>query len=130
MRGFLEAIGHFALAEAEHGREVALIGFREGRSLGAKFPDLQGRNFELAFASVADQVRAFLAASTRSPDGADLIDPDVIGFLFMGPLVYHRIIEWVSGETALGITDERLISQWAALFEPLFRGLIEDSASG
>lgn len=118
---FLRQIGHFALAESEHGREVALIGFREGRRLYEKFPDLKGRNFELAFASVADAIRAMENAAGVQSD----LDPEVVGFLFMGPLIYHRIIEWVSGETALGIDDDRLIEQWARIMERVFRPLIE-----
>lgn len=125
LRSFLEMAGHYALAETEHGREVALIGLREGRSLYQRFPDLKHRNFELAFATVADQIRAFLAETNNRSDFALSLDPDVVGFLFMGPLIYHRLIEWVSGGTALGISDERLVTQWAALFEPIFRALLE-----
>mgnify|MGYP003874089813 CR=1 FL=1 len=125
VRSFLEMVGHYALAESEHGREVALIGLREGASLYERFPDLRHRNFELAFTSVADQVREFLAESGETSEFAESLDADAIGFLFMGPLLYHRIIEWLTGETALGITDERLVTQWAALLEPLFRRLLE-----
>lgn len=120
VEGFLRMAGLFTLAESEHGREVALIGLREGRHLYDRFPDLRGRNFELAFTSVADEIRAFQARA-----GSDLgVDADALGFLFMGPLLYHRIIEWLTGETALGITDDQLIAQWAQLLAPTIERLV------
>lgn len=120
VEAFLRMAGQFTLAESDYGREVALIGLREGRHLYDRYPDLRGRNFELAFTSVADQVRAYQARA-----GSDLgVDADALGFLFMGPLLYHRIIGWLTGETALGITDDQLIAQWAQLFAPTFERLL------
>jgi AcrR family transcriptional regulator len=118
---FLRMMGAFALHESQYGREVALIGLREGRWLYDKFPDLRHRNFEIAFVTVAEQIRAFQAQASDP----DTIDPEALAFLFMGPLLYHRVIEWVSGAPAIGLTDERLIEQWARLFAPVFEHLIE-----
>jgi AcrR family transcriptional regulator len=123
---FLEVIGMFALEESQHGRQVALIGLREGRSLYERFPDLRDGNFTVAFTSVADQVREF----QQETGSGDDVDPEALAFLFMGPLLYHRIIEWVSGRPAIGLTDERLVSQWARLFAPVFERLMYPHQDG
>lgn len=117
---FLKMMGMFVLDESQHGREVALIGLREGRAVYAKFPELRNRNFELAFMSTAAQIRSFQGQA----EDTDAIDPEALAFLFMGPLLYHRIIEWVSGEPAIGLNDQRLINQWARIFAPLFEKLL------
>jgi AcrR family transcriptional regulator len=67
---FLKMMGLFVLHESQHGREVALIGLREGRAVYAKFPELRNRNFELAFMSTAAQIRAFQGQAEDSPTNA------------------------------------------------------------
>jgi AcrR family transcriptional regulator len=109
---FLEVMGVFALKESQQGRQVALIGLREGRSLYERFPDLRDGNFTVAFTSVADRVRAF---QQETGSGAD-IDPEALAFLFMGP--------------AIGLTDERLVTQWARLFAPVFERLMYPHQDG
>ena len=110
-------VGAFTLHESRHGREVALIGLREGRSLYDKFPGLRHRNFEIAFMSTAEQIRALQG----SVPAADALDPEALAFLFIGPLLYHLVIEWVSGQTAVGLTDERLVAQWGPALRPRLR---------
>lgn len=116
--GFLQLIGSYTLDAAEHAREVTLISLREGQNLVAKFPDHGERNFDLSVRAVAEAVESY----DPDPD----IDAEALGFLFMGPLLYHKIIGWVSGRNVLGISDERLVAQWVKLFEPVFREIVEE----
>jgi AcrR family transcriptional regulator len=120
VRPFLEAVGAFALAESERNRDVALIMLRDGHALGTEQLDEQRRkNYEIAFASTAAAVRDMQARS-----GADFgVDADALGFIFMAPIVYFRLIEWATGHRVLGIDDATLISTWTTVFEPVFRQL-------
>ncbi|MGF1600096.1 MAG: hypothetical protein ACFCVK_24865 [Acidimicrobiales bacterium] len=75
-----------------------------------------------------DEARAEIEHTARA--GSDLgVDADALGFLFMGPLLYHRIIEWLTGETALGLTDDQLMAQWAQLLAPTIERLVAGQAA-
>jgi AcrR family transcriptional regulator len=120
VRPFLKAVGTFALAQSERSREVALIMLRDGQALGSKQLDEQRReNYEIAYASTAAVVREL-----QERAGADFgVDADALGFVFMAPIVYFRLIEWATGHRVLGIDDATLVSTWATVFEPVFRQL-------
>lgn len=120
---YLTAIGTGVLRDAEHAREVSLIMIRET----ATFPDLVRRNMlandAIAYGAMAESVRAQMLAAgiSESP-----LDPEALAFLFIGPLVLYRLNEWLTGEPKLGITEERLLRTWVAVFEPVLRGLLAD----
>lgn len=127
VRPFLEAVGAFALVESERNREVALIMLRDGRALGSEQLDEQRRkNYEVAYASTAAAVR-----DMQERAGADFgVDADALGFVFMAPVVYFRLIEWATGHRVLGIDDATLVSTWATVFEPVFRQLATANEMG
>lgn len=117
---YLDAIGRFALEQMGESREVALIMLRDAHNLPPGVLDEHhAENFELSYASVANAIRE-LQESLGHDAG---IDADAVGFLFMAPLIYFRIIEWATHRRILDLDDDRLLAAWTKLFEPLFRSL-------
>lgn len=110
---FLRTAGEFILREADGLREMTLIGAREGESLFIRFPQYRQRSFTALLAPIAKDLDAL--ATER---GAD-IDADVAAFLFIAPLLYHRALEWLTGESALHISDKRIVEEWARQQETL-----------
>jgi hypothetical protein len=53
------------------------------------------------------------------------IDPDALAFLFVGPLIYFCLSDWLTGAPKLGIDNDRLIQTWTRLFEPLFKDMLQ-----
>ncbi len=125
---YLAAIGANVLRDAEHARQVSLIMFREA----ATFPDLVRRNLlandAIAYGAMAEAVRAQMNAGGIAVESA--IDPEALAFLFVGPLVFFKMTDWLTGEPKLGITDERLLRTWVAVFEPVLRGLFGSATTG
>ena len=119
---YVAAIGANVLRDAEHAREVSLIMIREA----AVFPDLVRKNLlandALAYGAMAEAVRAHMHAAGISVESG--LDPEALAFLFVGPLVYYKLSDWLTGEPKLGITEERLLRTWVAVFEPVLRGLL------
>jgi AcrR family transcriptional regulator len=114
---YLDAIARFALEHIDESREIALIMLREAHNLPpGVLDDHHRRNFELSYASTATALRGLLDSAGTSAS----IDTDALGYLFMAPLIYFRVIEWATGERVLGIDDERLIAAWTTLFTPVF----------
>lgn len=115
----LDALGHFILTHADDSREVALIMLRDAHNMPPGLLDEHhAKNFELAYTSTADAIRAGQQAA-----GVNDLDADAIAFLFMGPLIYYRLIEWATGWHILGLDDDRLIKAWVEIFEPVFTAL-------
>ncbi len=116
---FLERLGRFVLANADEHRDVALIMLREAHNLPPGVLEAQeASNLELAYATTAAAIRASQDAS-----GAGDLDADALAFLFVGPLVYHRLIEWATGQTVLGLDDDRVLRAWVDVFVPVFTRL-------
>ncbi len=119
---YLTAIGAGVLRDAEHAREVSLIMIREA----AMFPDLVRKNLlandAIAYGAMAAAVRERLRAT--GPPTESNLDPEALAFLFVGPLVYYKLSDWLTGEPKLGITEERLLRTWVAVFEPVLSGLL------
>lgn len=107
LEAYLRSLGVYILDQATRTRDGTLIGFREGPKLLEQFPDLRQRHFEAALRPIAQ----YLAAT-----GSDDVDAEALAFLLVGPLLYHRAIGWLTNDTPLGITDDRLVHQWAATF--------------
>jgi AcrR family transcriptional regulator len=120
VRGYLEAIGRLALTKADENREVALIMLRDAHNLPPGLLDAQhAKNFELTYESAAAALRDLQAAQ-----GSDAtIDTDALGYLFLAPLIYFRLIEWATNHRILDLDDDRLLAAWTTVFEPLFTAL-------
>jgi AcrR family transcriptional regulator len=120
VRAYLEAIGRFAMSRADESREVALIMLRDAHNLPPGLLDEHhAKNFELTYESTAEVLRALQQA--RGSDAA--IDADALGFLFLAPLIYFRLIEWATNRRILDLDDDRLLTAWISVFEPLFTSL-------
>jgi AcrR family transcriptional regulator len=120
VRAYLEAIGRFTLTEAEGSREVALIMLRDAHNLPPGVLDAQhAKNFELTYEAAAHAVRELQQAGGGGGD----IDADALGYLFLAPLIYFRLIEWATNRRILDLDDDRLLATWTTLFEPLFTSL-------
>lgn len=118
---FLEQLGRFMLTHADENRDVALIMLREAHNLPAGvLEEHQAKNLELAYASAAEAIRASQQAAA-----IDDLDADALAFLVVGPLIYHRLIEWASGRKVLGLDDDRLIASWVDVFSPIFTRLAD-----
>jgi AcrR family transcriptional regulator len=119
---YVSAIGASVLRDAEHAREVSLIMLREA----ATFPDLVRKNLlandALAYGAMAEAISAQMLAAGASVESG--LDPEALAFLFVGPLVYYKLSDWLTGEPKLGITEDRLLRTWVAVFEPVLRGLL------
>lgn len=113
---FLRSAGMFILREADAMRTLFLIGAREGASLFTRYPQYRQRTFSALLAPIADDLRAL--AERRGTD----VDADVAAFLFVAPLLYHRSLEWLTGESALRLPDERIVDEWARQQEILLAG--------
>ena len=119
VREHLEAIGRIALTKANENREVALIMLRDAHNLPPGLLESQHtRNFELTYETAAQAMRDLQAAR-----GSDPIDADAMGYLFLAPLIYFRLIEWATNRRILDLDDDRLLAAWTAVFEPLFKSL-------
>jgi AcrR family transcriptional regulator len=121
VRGHLEAIGRIALTKADESREVALIMLRDAHNLPPGLLDEQHtKNFELTYESAANALRDLQAAQ-----GSDsTIDADALGYLFLAPLIYFRLIEWATNRRILDLDDDRLLAAWTTVFEPIFASLL------
>jgi AcrR family transcriptional regulator len=123
---YLEAIGRIALTRADENREVALIMLRDAHNLPPGLLDAQQtKNFELTYESAAAALRELQAAQGSDPT----IDADALGYLFLAPLIYFRLIEWATDRRILDLDDDRLLAAWTRVFEPVFAALIEPPAS-
>lgn len=115
---YLDAIGRMILRDAAKGREVSLILLREAATMGEPARQQLLANDDLALGRAA---RSFAdAMGTRFPD----VDPDALAFLFVGPLIFFRMSDWLAGEPKLGLDDDRLVLTWARVFEPLFTQML------
>lgn len=112
---FLRSIGEFILRDADDLRELVLIGYREGQSLFERFPQFRQRSFTVMLGPIAKDLSAL---STRH---GITMDTEAAAFLFVAPLLYHRGLEWLTGETALRLSDERVIDEWVRQQEILLR---------
>jgi AcrR family transcriptional regulator len=115
---YLDTIGRMILSDAEQGREVSLILLREAATLSEPARQHSRANDDLAYGRAA---RSFAAAMGDRFPG---IDPDALAFLFVGPLIFFRLSEWLSGEPKLGIEEDQLIHTWLRVFEPLFAQML------
>jgi AcrR family transcriptional regulator len=124
VREYLEAIGRFALTRADENREVALIMLRDAHNLPPGLLDAQHtRNFELTYESAARAMR-----DLQTAQGSDAtIDADALGYLFLAPLIYFRLIEWATNRRILDLDDDRLLAAWTSVFEPIFAALTPPS---
>lgn len=104
---FLRSIGSFILREADDLRELLLIGAREGPSLFERFPQYQQRSFTAMLTPIATDLKAM------AEQQGGTIDADAAAFLFIAPLLYHRTLQWLTGETALQLSDEQVVEEWA-----------------
>lgn len=101
-------------------RDVALIMLRDAHNLPPGLLDEHHiKNFELTYESTAHALREL--QQTLGSDAG--IDPDALGFLFLAPLIYFRVIEWATNRRILDLDDDRLLAAWTAVFEPLFTSL-------
>ncbi len=115
---YLDAIGCMILRDAAKGREVSLILLREAATMGETARQQLLANDDLAYGRAA---RSFAdAMGTRFPD----VDPEALAFLFVGPMIFFRMSDWVTGEPKLGLDDDRLVRTWARVFQPLFTQLL------
>ncbi len=116
---YVTALGTKILRDAEHGREVSLILLRDA----AAIPELARKhlldNDAVAYGAMANALRAQMNA-----DQLEAFDPDALAFLFVGSLLYFKMTDWLTGETKLGLTDDRLLRTWVNVFEPVLRGLL------
>jgi AcrR family transcriptional regulator len=120
VRAYLQAIGRFALTQANESREVALIMLRDAHNLPPGLLDAHHtKNFELTYESTARALREL--QQTAGSDAG--IDADALGFLFLAPLIYFRLIEWATNRRILDLDDDRLLAAWTNVFEPLFTSL-------
>lgn len=120
VRSYLEAIGRFALTQMNESRDVALIMLRDAHNLPPGLLDEHHiKNFELTYESTAHALRDLQQTLGSDAD----IDSDALGFLFLSPLIYFRLIEWATNRRILDLDDDRLLAVWTALFEPLFASL-------
>ncbi len=122
VREYLETIGRIALTKADENREVALIMLRDAHNLPPGLLDEQhAKNFELTYASAAAGLRDLQRAA-----GSDsAIDTEALGYLFLAPLIYFRLIEWATNHRILDLDDDRLLAAWTKVFEPIFAALGE-----
>jgi len=97
---FLRSAGTFILCEADEMSTLFLIGAREA-----------------LLAPIADDLK-----SLAERQGTD-VDADVAAFLFVAPLLYHKALEWLTGQTALNISDDRVVEEWARQQEIVLSGL-------
>lgn len=104
---FLRSIGEFIVRENNDMKELFLIGCREGQSLFERFPQFRQRIFSAMLAPIAKDLDRLATHNDVK------LDPEAAAFLFIAPLIYHRVLEWLSGETAVQISDDRLIAEWA-----------------
>ena len=54
----------------------------------------------------------------------DEFDLEAFSFLFVSPLIYFRLKEWVNGEKVRGLSDQRIAAMWARTFEPIIQELL------
>ena len=78
----------------------------------------EASNLEFAYATTAAAIRA-----SQDAGGPADLDADALAYLFVGPLVYHRLIEWATGHTVLDLDDDRLLRAWVDVFVPVFARL-------
>jgi len=121
VHAYLEAIGRLVMTDADENREVALIMLRDAHNLPPGLLDAQhAKNFELTYESTAEALRALLQARGSDAD----IDAEALGFLFLAPLIYFRLIEWATNRRLLDLDDDRVLTAWVSVFEPLFTSLV------
>lgn len=118
---YLRTLGHFVLTEAEKNRDVALIMLRDGHALGDQVDAHRRRNDDLAYGATAETVRA-VQNQLHETLG---LDADAYGYVFLAPLIYFKLIEWVTGHHPLDIDDEALVETWATVVAPSFREIAE-----
>ncbi len=95
-----------------------MILFREAATMGESARQQLLANDDLAYGRAA---RSFAEAmGKRFPD----VDPEALAFLFVGPLIFFRMSDWLTGQPKLGLDDERLVRTWARVFEPLFAQML------
>lgn len=111
---YLNEVGRMILRDADKGREVSLILLREAATIGEAARQHLSANDELAYGRAA---RSFAEAMGERLPG---VDPQALAFLFVGPLIFFRMSDWLSGEPKLGLDDDQLVGTWARVFEPLF----------
>ena len=119
---YLDALGRMMLERANAHRDIALIMLRESGTLPEGVLDEHHRrNFDITYSTVAASLR----------DRADIVegelgmDPDALAFVLLAPIIYFRLIEWATGSTVLGLTDDTIVATWARVFEPIVRALAD-----
>jgi len=110
---FLRAAGAYVLHEADQIRELTLIGYREGESLFERFPQFRQRSFTAMLRPIAADLEVLTGEQGVAIDG------EAAAFLLIAPLLYHRGVQWLTGETALQLSDERIVEEWARQQEVL-----------
>jgi len=110
---FFRAAGRYILRNADQHRELTLIGYREGEALFERFPQFRQRSFTVTLGPIATDLEALAAEQDIA------IDSEAAAFLLIAPLLYHRGMQWLTGETALQLSDERIIEEWARQQERL-----------
>jgi AcrR family transcriptional regulator len=124
---YLRALGDLIVSGANEHRDVALIMLRDAHNLPEGLLDAQHRrNFDATYRTIADALRAYEAIIRDQLT----MDVDALAFLFVAPLIYHRVVEWATGTPVLDIDTDQLVATWARVYEPIFERLIATSQPG
>jgi AcrR family transcriptional regulator len=118
---YLQALGDLIVAGANEHRDVALIMLRDAHNLPEGALDAQHRrNFDATYRTIADGLQAYGGIIRDSL----MMDVDALAFLFVAPLIYHRIVEWATGTPVLDLDTDKLVDTWARVYEPIFEQLV------
>jgi AcrR family transcriptional regulator len=121
---YLRMLGDLIVTGADDHRDVALIMLRDAHNLPEGVLDAQHRrNFDATYRTTADALRAYEAVIRDEL----AMDVDALAFLFVAPLIYHRLIEWVMGTPVLDLDTDQLVATWARVYEPIFERLVATS---
>lgn len=129
---------NMVIASAEATRDVAMMYFRDGASLGDDIFMAMRRMTAEAFERTARNMdaRRALSKAEKSPNagpkkvnqvnraqtkinqGAVQADDDDVdsmaeAFLFLTPILYAKLIDWMNGSPPAGLTHERIAKAWA-----------------
>lgn len=119
----MELAYKFVLLGAESIRDVNMLYLKEGANLGEDIVATMRTWTSEAFERTALAMQSRRAVSTptqpkpnNSASGLDAEDPfDSVAeaFVFLSPILYARLVDWLSGSLPAGLSHERISKAWA-----------------
>ncbi len=119
----MELAYKFVLLGAESIRDVNMLYLKEGANLGEDIVATMRTWTSEAFerTALAMQARRSMGSSaqpkasnrTLNVDADDTFDAVAEAFVFLSPILYARLLDWLSGSLPAGLSHERISKAWA-----------------